>query len=177
MGTLTPIIGKLRADILPLASKLVRHRKRLLSQIGQGLPEFSRVSMEVVSIMDGPCVSGQEATVRRTAGNPRSALVSVNREAPTSTVPVVRWRVVHRGICWLRHSKDGRVPARHGYHGRRMDWQRRRAHGAGRGGEADEGGPADNRVPPLWSTPADSRLCSHLCSAGSCSKHVNVNSN
>jgi hypothetical protein len=37
------------------------------------------------SIMGGPCVSGQEATVRRTAGIPRRVLVSANREAPTST--------------------------------------------------------------------------------------------
>jgi len=34
----------------------------------------------------GPVVHGQETTVRRAAGIHRSALVSVNREAPTLTV-------------------------------------------------------------------------------------------
>jgi len=61
-------------------------RKESRVQIGQGLPEFSRASMEVGSIMDGPCVTGQEATVRRTVGIPRSTLVSVNRKSPTLAV-------------------------------------------------------------------------------------------
>jgi hypothetical protein len=42
--------------------------------------------MDLSSIMGGPYVVGQETTVRRTAGIPRSAFVSVNREAYTSTV-------------------------------------------------------------------------------------------
>ena len=65
----------------------IRVRKGSRTQIGQGLPESKRASMDLgSSIMGGPCVSGQEATVRRTAGIPRRVLVSANREAPTSTV-------------------------------------------------------------------------------------------
>ena len=70
--------------------KSVRFRKGLSlndnSQIGQGLPESKRASMTCFT-MDGPgCTAGQETTVSRTMGNTRIALVSVNREAPTSTV-------------------------------------------------------------------------------------------
>jgi len=56
------------------------------TQIGQGLPQFKRASM-TCSTMDGPeSATGQETTLRRTAGNTLGTLVSVNREAPTSTV-------------------------------------------------------------------------------------------
>ena len=70
--------------------KSVRFRKRLSlndnSQIGQGLPESKLASMSCFT-MDGPAsAAGQETTVSRTVGYPRIALVSVNREAPTSTV-------------------------------------------------------------------------------------------
>ena len=55
-------------------------------QIGQGLPESKRASMACFT-MDGPgCTTGQETTVSRIAGKTRCALVSVNREAPTSTL-------------------------------------------------------------------------------------------
>jgi putative transposase len=66
--------------------KSVRVRKGSRPQIGQGLPESKRAPMDVGSIMGGPVVHGQESTVRRTVGIPRSVLVSANREAPTSTV-------------------------------------------------------------------------------------------
>ena len=66
--------------------KSVRVRKESRPQIGQGLPESKRAPMDVGSIMGGPVVHGQETTVRRAAGIPRSTHVSVNREAPTSTV-------------------------------------------------------------------------------------------
>jgi putative transposase len=59
--------------------KSVRFTKELKSQIGQGLSEFKRASTEVGCIVDGPCVTGQETTVRRKAGNTRFAQVSVNR--------------------------------------------------------------------------------------------------
>jgi putative transposase len=66
--------------------KSVRVRKESRPQIGQGLPKSKRASMDVSRIMGGPVVHGQETTVRRTAGIPHGVLVSVNREAPTSTV-------------------------------------------------------------------------------------------
>ena len=55
------------------------------SQIGQGLPESKLASMSCFT-MDGSASAGQETTVSRTVGYPRIALVSVNREAPTSNV-------------------------------------------------------------------------------------------
>jgi len=75
----------LDGTIVVKQKKTVRVRKGSRTQIGQGLPESKRASMDLGSIMVGPCVSGQEATVRRTAGIPRRVLVPVNREAPTST--------------------------------------------------------------------------------------------
>ena len=66
--------------------KSVSVRKGSRSQIGQGLSESKRASMDLSSIMGGPAVHGQEATVRRAAGMPRSTLVSANRETPTSTI-------------------------------------------------------------------------------------------
>jgi hypothetical protein len=66
--------------------KSVRVRKESRPQIGQGLPDSKRASMDASRIMGGPVVHGQETTVRRAAGIPRSTHVSVNREAPTSTV-------------------------------------------------------------------------------------------
>ena len=75
----------LDGTIVVKQKKTVRVRKGSRTQIGQGLPESKRASMDVSSIMGGPVVHGQESTVRRTAGNPRSVLVSANREAPTST--------------------------------------------------------------------------------------------
>jgi putative transposase len=70
--------------------KSVRFRKEISlndnSQIGQGLPESKRASMTCFT-MDGPgCITGQETTVSRTVGKTRCTLVSVNREAPNSTV-------------------------------------------------------------------------------------------
>ena len=76
----------LEGTIVVKQKKAVRVRKGPRPQIGQGLPESKRASMDVSRIMGGPVVHGQETTVRRTAGIPRSVLVSANREAPTSTV-------------------------------------------------------------------------------------------
>jgi len=76
----------LDGTIVVKQKKSVRVRKGSRPQIGQGLPESKRASMDVGSIMGGPVIHGQEATVRRTTGIPRSVLVSANREAPTSTV-------------------------------------------------------------------------------------------
>ena len=76
----------LDGTIVVKQKKAVRVRKGSRPQIGQGLPESKRASMEVGSIMGGPVVHGQEATVRRAASIPRSVLASANREAPTSTV-------------------------------------------------------------------------------------------
>ena len=76
----------LEGTIVVKQKKTVRVRKGSGPQIGQGLPESKRASMDVGSIMGGPVVHGQETTVRRTAGIPRSVLVSANRETPTSTV-------------------------------------------------------------------------------------------
>ena len=76
----------LEGTIVVKQKKTVRVRKGSRPQIGQGLPESKRASMEVGSIMGGPVVHGQETTVRRTVGIPPSALVSENREAPTLTV-------------------------------------------------------------------------------------------
>jgi len=64
--------------------KTVRVRKGSRIQIGQGLPESKRASMDLGSIMGGPCVSGQEATVRRTAGIPRQGACVCESRAPTS---------------------------------------------------------------------------------------------
>ena len=75
----------LEGTIVVKQKKTVRVRKGSRPQIGQGLPESKRASMDVGSIMGGPVVHGQETTVRRTVGIPRSALVSANREAPTLT--------------------------------------------------------------------------------------------
>lgn len=76
----------LDGTIVVKQKKTVRVRKGSRPQIGQGLPKSKRASMDLCSIMGGPYVVGQETTVRRTAGIPRSALVSENREAHTSTV-------------------------------------------------------------------------------------------
>jgi transposase len=76
----------LDGTIVVKQKKSVRVRKGSRPQIGQGLPESKRASMDVGSIMGGPVIHGQEATVRRTTGIPRSVLVSANREAPTSTI-------------------------------------------------------------------------------------------
>ena len=65
--------------------KSVRVRQGSQTQIGQGLPESKRASMDLSSIMGGPCVTGQETTVRRTVGIARRVLVSANREAPSLT--------------------------------------------------------------------------------------------
>ena len=74
----------LDGTIVAKQKKSVRVRKGSRTQIGQGLPESKRASMDLSSIMGGPVVHGQETTVRRAAGITRSARVSVNREAPTS---------------------------------------------------------------------------------------------
>ena len=79
------IADLLAGKVTVKTKKPVRFRKDLKSQIGPGLPEFKRVSTEASRIVDGPCVTGQETIIRRKAGNTRSAQVSVNREAPTST--------------------------------------------------------------------------------------------
>ena len=71
--------------------KSARFRRESRQQIGQGLPEFRRASTEVRRVVDGPCVYGQETIVRRTAGRTRNTRMSVNREAPTSTGPPVKW--------------------------------------------------------------------------------------
>ena len=76
----------LDGTIVVRQKKTLGVRKGSWPQIGQGLPESKRASMDVGSIMGGPFVHGQETTVRRTAGIPRSVLVTANREAPTSTV-------------------------------------------------------------------------------------------
>ena len=76
----------LDGTIVVKQKKTVRVRKRTRPQIGQGLPESKRASMDVGSIMGGPVVHGQESTVRRTAGITRSVLVTANSETPTSTV-------------------------------------------------------------------------------------------
>jgi putative transposase len=73
----------LDGTIVVKQKKTVRVRKGSRPQIGQGLPESKRASMDVGSIMGGPVVHGQESTVRRTASITRSALVSANREAHT----------------------------------------------------------------------------------------------
>ena len=75
----------LDGNIAVKQKKSVRVRKESKTQIGQGQPESKRASMEVSSIMGGPVAHGQEATVRRIAGIPRSTLVPANREAPTLT--------------------------------------------------------------------------------------------
>ena len=66
----------LDGTIVVKQKKAVRVRKGSRPQIGQGLPESKRASMDVGSIMGGPVVHGQEATVRRTAGIPRRVLVT-----------------------------------------------------------------------------------------------------
>ena len=70
----------LEGTIVVKQKKTLGVRKGSWPQIGQGRPESKRASMDVGSIMGG------ETTVRRSAGIPRSVLVSANREAPTSTV-------------------------------------------------------------------------------------------
>jgi hypothetical protein len=52
----------LDGTIVGKQKKSVRVRKESRPQIGQGLPEFSRVSMEVGSIMDTPVRILQETT-------------------------------------------------------------------------------------------------------------------
>jgi putative transposase len=84
-GIMALVDGKIQIK----QKKSIRFRKGINSndhsQIGQGLPESKRASVACLAMAGPGSATGQETTVRRTVGNPRIALVSVNREAPTST--------------------------------------------------------------------------------------------
>jgi len=80
----------LDGTIMVEQKKTVRVRKGSRTQIGQGLPESKRASMDLGRVLWWSVCFRQEATVRRTAGIPAGCLCLRIAKPPPQQLPAVR---------------------------------------------------------------------------------------